>query len=165
MACAEAGAFLISPFVGRILDWYKKAQPDMAEKMDKESEAHDPGVASVTKIYKYYRTHGYKTIVMGASFRNSGEILALAGCDKLTIGPKFLQEFKDKIPPATVAKKLYPTIPVEAELKTKVEMSEKNFRWMMNQDAMATEKLAEGLRGFDKDFLKLKDIIVSKLLA
>merc|ERR1712224_814850 len=93
VACAEAGATLISPFVGRILDWYKKANPDKAKEYDSNPE-QDPGVISVKKIYKYYRKHGYNTIVMGASFRNKGEITALAGCDKLTIGPKFLDELK-----------------------------------------------------------------------
>ncbi|TKB47409.1 transaldolase [Thalassotalea mangrovi] len=145
-ACAEAGVYLISPFVGRILDWYKKST-------GKESypAAEDPGVVSVTQIYNYYKQHGYRTIVMGASFRNKDEILELAGCDRLTISPALLAELAQS--GDTVEQKLYPantTVPAEDKL------SEQQFRWMMNEDAMATEKLAEGIRGFTVDQIKLE---------
>lgn len=146
VACAEANVFLISPFVGRILDWYK-ANGEQQAFEPKE----DPGVISVTEIYNYYKQHDYKTIVMGASFRNSGEIEALAGCDYLTIGPNFLEELRqDK---GTLAKQLNDTSTGNAQAK--LTLDEKAFRWMMNEDAMATEKLAQGIRGFTVDQLKL----------
>lgn len=152
-ACAESGVFLISPFVGRILDWYKNST-------GKESyPAHeDPGVLSVSRIYQYYKKHGYNTVVMGASFRNKGEITELAGCDRLTISPALLQELQDSQEPLPV--KLSPgevsSDPVEA-------LTEQGFRWEMNQDAMATEKLAEGIRNFAADQVKLETMLSEKL--
>eukprot|EP00747_Dinoflagellata_sp_TGD_P147657 gnl/TRDRNA2_/TRDRNA2_176840_c2_seq2.p1 gnl/TRDRNA2_/TRDRNA2_176840_c2~~gnl/TRDRNA2_/TRDRNA2_176840_c2_seq2.p1 ORF type:complete len:677 (+),score=148.32 gnl/TRDRNA2_/TRDRNA2_176840_c2_seq2:197-2032(+) len=160
VACAEAGATLISPFVGRILDWYKKANPDKAKEYDSNPET-DPGVISVKKIYKYYRKHGYKTIVMGASFRNKGEITALAGCDKLTIGPKFLEELEKS--EGAVTRKLSPDMDLSDAVAKKETMSEMVFKWELNEDAMGTEKLSEGIRNFNKDFLKLKDLIAGKI--
>jgi len=170
VACAEAGATLISPFVGRILDWFKKANPDRVAEYEDPSGEQDPGVLSVKKIYRYYRFHGYKTIVMGASFRNASEIKALAGCDKLTIGPKFLDELEHKVDGASVERKLFADMGLsEADKKeglaTKVRLDEKAFRWALNEDQMGTEKLSEGLRGFQKDFLKLQDIVKKQLLA
>lgn len=150
VACAEAEVFLISPFVGRILDWYK-ANGEQQEFAPEE----DPGVVSVTKIYNYYKQHGYKTIVMGASFRNRGEIEALAGCDYLTIGPNLLEELQQAS--TELDRKLSPDN--TGEPQEKLELTEKEFRWMMNQDAMATEKLAQGIRGFTVDHEKLIDLI------
>lgn len=154
VACAEAGVFLISPFVGRILDWYK-ANGGQSEYAPLE----DPGVQSVTRIYNYYKQHGYKTIVMGASFRNAGEIEALAGCDYLTIGPKFLEELQND--EATLERRLSPDNTGDAIAK--IELSEKDFRWMQNEDAMATEKLAQGIRAFAVDQVKLEKLIAPKL--
>ena len=146
VACAEAKVFLISPFVGRILDWYK------ANGEQQEFEpAEDPGVISVTQIYNYNKQHGYNTIVMGASFRNSGEIEALAGCDYLTIGPNFLEELRQD--EGTLVEQLSESNTGDAQVK--LELDEKAFRWMMNEDAMATEKLAQGIRGFTIDQIKL----------
>ena len=152
-ACAEAGAFLISPFVGRILDWYKKAT-------GKGSYAanEDPGVVSVTSIYNYYKANGYKTIVMGASFRNIGEILELAGCDRLTISPQLLEELANA--PGEVAAKLTDNGATE---KPGAALTEAEFRWDMNEDAMATEKLAEGIRNFAADQEKLETMLKDKL--
>ncbi|TRX54559.1 transaldolase [Thalassomonas sp. M1454] len=152
-ACAEAGVFLISPFVGRILDWYKKST-------GKESyaSAEDPGVVSVTNIYNYYKKFDYKTIVMGASFRNTGEILELAGCDRLTISPQLLQELESSNEP--VVQKLKAQA---SEAVRPVALTEQNFRWNMNEDAMATEKLAEGIRGFTVDQIKLEEKLASLL--
>ena len=146
IACAEVGATLISPFVGRIMDWYKKAKG-----VDSFEPAEDPGVLSVTAIYNYYKKYGYETIVMGASFRNTGEILELAGCDRLTISPQLLEELANST--ADVPQKLDAS-KAEAMDIPKVEMTESNFRWMMNEDAMATEKLAEGIRGFAAGIVK-----------
>ncbi|NMP15032.1 transaldolase [Thalassotalea sp. Y01] len=145
-ACAEAGVYLISPFVGRILDWYKKAE-------GRESyPAHeDPGVVSVTKIYNYYKQHGYNTVVMGASFRNKEEILELAGCDRLTISPQLLAELEQG--EGAVKRKL---VAAQTGQDRLVAMDEATFRWQMNEDAMATEKLAEGIRGFTADQIKLE---------
>lgn len=154
-AAADAGAYLISPFVGRILDWHKKNAG-----VDSYAPEDDPGVLSVRAIYDYYKCHGYDTIVMGASFRNLGEILALAGCDRLTIAPKFIAQMKES--PDAVPRRL--SLPgAERCTMPKMQLSEKDFRWLMNQDAMATEKLAEGIRGFAKDLEKL-DAKLSKLL-
>lgn len=150
IACAEAGAFLISPFVGRILDWYKKN-----EGKDYTSET-DPGVLSVKRIYEYYKRFGFNTIVMGASFRNAGEIEALAGCDRLTIGPDFLDELRNDTGPLT--RQLKPDMVFPADLE-RIEMNEKVFRWMLNEDAMATEKLAEGIRKFSEDLIKLEEMV------
>jgi len=150
IACAEAGAKLISPFVGRILDWHKaKAGKDFAP-------AEDPGVLSVKQIYAYYKKFGYQTEVMGASFRNKGEILELAGCDLLTISPQLLGELKASTDP--VERKLTPALAKEAKIE-KTTLDEKRFRWLFNEDAMGTEKLAEGIRLFNADAVKLKKYI------
>ena len=152
-ACAEAGAFLISPFVGRILDWYKKATGK-----DSYAANEDPGVVSVTSIYNYYKANGYKTIVMGASFRNIGEILELAGCDRLTISPQLLEELANA--PGEVAAKLTDNGATE---QPGAALTEAEFRWDMNEDAMATEKLAEGIRNFAADQEKLETMLKDKL--
>jgi len=141
VAAAEAGATLISPFVGRILDWYKKALGVNSIPIEE-----DPGVVSVRQIHEYYKCFGYDTIVMGASFRSKDEVLALAGCDRLTISPKLLKELKDGT--GEVVRRLGPPELCSAE---RVMADEASFRYAMNQDAMATEKLAEGIRGFAKD--------------
>ncbi|ADZ91062.1 transaldolase [Marinomonas mediterranea] len=151
-ACAEANVTLISPFVGRILDWYKKST---GEAYTAET---DPGVVSVTKIYDYYKQHGYKTIVMGASFRNIGEIEQLAGCDRLTISPALLEELKND--EGTLERKL---TPVSSTTPAGESITESAFRWEMNEDAMATEKLAEGIRNFAVDQRKLEDLLTAKL--
>lgn len=152
-ACAEANVFLISPFVGRILDWFKAN----TSQQDYTGET-DPGVLSVRSIYQYYKEHGYNTVVMGASFRNTGEILALAGCDRLTIAPALLDEL-DKM-----SGDLEQKLTFTGETKAAPEkMTEQEFRWAHNEDAMATEKLAEGIRNFAKDQLKLEALIDAKL--
>ena len=152
-ACAEAGVYLISPFVGRILDWYKKAE-------DRDFTAsEDPGVVSVTQIYNYYKQHGYNTVVMGASFRNTDEILELAGCDALTIGPELLDALAASSEP--VVQKLVAEQPAATDAVA--ALTEKAFRWAMNQDAMATEKLAEGIRNFAVDQGKLEALLLEKL--
>ena len=154
VACAQAKVFLISPFVGRIMDWYKASTGK-----DSYSADQDPGVMSVTKIYNYYKQHGYNTIVMGASFRNTGEIEALAGCDYLTIGPNYLEELRnddgrlDRVLSADNA-----GVP-----QAKISMDEISFRWMQNEDAMATEKLAQGIRAFAVDQVKLEELVAAKL--
>ncbi len=146
-ACAEAHATLISPFVGRILDWHKKAEgKDFAPE-------EDPGVISVRRIYTYYKHFGYKTQIMGASFRNSGEILELAGCDLLTIAPKLLDELTEAT--GKVEQKLNPEMAKEAAI-SKLAVDEKSFRWNLNENPMALEKLAEGLRKFADDIVKLE---------
>ncbi|UDW83081.1 transaldolase [Pasteurella canis] len=151
-ACAEAGVYLISPFVGRILDWYK-ANGDKKE----YAPAEDPGVISVTKIYNYYKQHGYSTIVMGASFRNVGEITELAGCDRLTIAPALLKELQENT--STLERKLSYT----GEVKAKPEpLTEAEFYWQHNSDAMAVEKLAEGIRKFAADQEKLEAMLLAK---
>ena len=152
-ACAEAGVFLVSPFVGRIYDWYQAKQP-----MDPYVVDEDPGVKSVRNIYDYYKQHRYETIVMGASFRRTEQILALAGCDRLTISPNLLQELQDK--EETVIRKLVPTSTVLPKPKP---MTEAEFRWEHNQDAMAVEKLADGIRQFAVDQRKLEDLLAAKL--
>jgi transaldolase len=150
VACAEAGAQLISPFVGRIYDWYKKSTGiDYAG-------AEDPGVQSVKRIYDYYRKFGYRTEVMGASFRNIGQIIELAGCDLLTISPELLQKLADGTAP--VARRLSPELAQAADLE-KLTLDEKSFRAMLNDDAMATEKLAEGIRLFCADAVKLEQMV------
>jgi transaldolase len=148
IACAEAGSQLISPFVGRIYDWFKKSTG-----IDYQG-AEDPGVQSVKRIYNYYRKFGYKTEVMGASFRNTSQILELAGCDLLTISPDLLQKLADTQAP--VERKLSPA---DTGTAVKIAMDEKTFRFMLNEDAMATEKLAEGIRAFVADSNKLKQMI------
>ena len=152
-ACAEAGVYLISPFVGRILDWYK-ANTDKKE----YAPAEDPGVISVTKIYNYYKEYGYKTVVMGASFRNVGEIIELAGCDRLTIAPALLKELQENST-ALVRKLDY-----KGEVKAKPQpLTEAEFYWQHNSDAMAVEKLAEGIRKFAVDQEKLEAMLLAKL--
>lgn len=151
-ACAEAGVFLISPFVGRILDWYKKN-----EGCDFTPES-DPGVQSVAKIYNYYKTYAYQTIVMGASFRSTGEILALAGCDRLTISPELLQALADE--QGEVSRKLSSPAEIKA---APAPLTEAQFLWQHNQDAMAVEKLAEGIRNFAIDQDKLEQMIAARL--
>jgi len=155
VACAEAGVTLISPFVGRILDWFKKETGKVYEVEE------DPGVQSVRSIYGYFKKFGYKTIVMGASFRNRGEIVALAGCDRLTISPQLLDELKASYDP--LPRKLDPANADLLYQGNKLDVSEKSFRFLMNQDAMATAKLAEGIRGFVADIEKL-EVIVQDLL-
>lgn len=151
IACAEVGATLISPFVGRILDWYK-----VSENRTSYPANEDPGVISVTTIYNYFKKFDYKTVVMGASFRNKDEILQLAGCDLLTIAPSLLQELKDSND--TVTQHLNQQEALSSNLE-KIKIDEKSFRWMMNQNAMATEKLAEGIRKFTIDLEKLEQSI------
>lgn len=152
-ACAEAKVFLISPFVGRILDWYKKSTGKT-----EYPPLEDPGVASVTSIYNYYKAHQYKTIVMGASFRNKGEILALAGCDRLTISPHLMQQLKDSNEPIKRQLK-----PAESYITADKTLSEQAFRWQMNEDAMATEKTAEGIRAFAADQVRLESLLKERL--
>ncbi|MBU2712457.1 transaldolase [Zooshikella harenae] len=146
-ACADAGVYLISPFVGRILDWYKAATGKTY------SATEDPGVQSVSTIYNFYKQHGYKTIVMGASFRNIGEIQELAGCDRLTISPQLLDEL------ASTNESLEQKLNAEnlGDSIAKPAVDETSFRWFMNEDAMATEKLAEGIRNFAIDQVKLEN--------
>ena len=152
-ACAEAGVYLISPFVGRILDWYK-ANTDKKE----YASAEDPGVISVTKIYNYYKEYGYKTVVMGASFRNVGEIIELAGCDRLTIAPALLKELQENTTP------LVRKLEYKGEVKAKPQpLTEAEFYWQHNSDAMAVEKLAEGIRKFAVDQEKLEAMLSAKL--
>ncbi|WP_288381967.1 transaldolase [uncultured Massilia sp.] len=148
VACAEAGVKLISPFVGRIYDWYKKSTGTDYQGAD------DPGVQSVKRIYQYYRKFGYTTEVMGASFRNTSQILELAGCDLLTISPDLLQKLADTDAP--VERKL--TQDANADIE-KIAIDEKTFRFMLNEDAMGTEKLSEGIRAFVADSIKLKKMI------
>lgn len=152
-ACAEAGVYLISPFVGRILDWYK-ANTDQKEYTADE----DPGVVSVTRIYNYYKEYGYSTVVMGASFRNIGEIQALAGCDRLTISPNLLEELKNNTDELPVKLKDNGSTATPGEKLSKIA-----FRWDMNEDAMATQKLAEGIRNFAADQQKLETVLKEKL--
>ncbi|WP_028862395.1 transaldolase [Psychromonas aquimarina] len=152
-ACAESGAYLISPFVGRILDWYKKDTGRSEYPADE-----DPGVISVTNIYNYYKQQGYKTVVMGASFRSVEEVLALAGCDRLTISPDLMAALEQSDEP--VEQKLNPAA---AAAEKSASLSESGFRWLMNEDAMATEKLAEGIRNFAVDQIKLEQQLADLL--
>lgn len=154
VACAEAKVFLISPFVGRILDWYKKN-----EGKEYTSE-NDPGVISVKRIYRYYKKFNYETIIMGASFRNTGEIEQLAGCDRLTIGPNFLNELSKDHTPLT--QKLTPEMLQHDDINHR-HLDEKTFRFMFNEDQMATEKLAEGIRNFSNDLIKLEKFIKERM--
>jgi len=155
VACAQANITLISPFVGRILDWFK-----LSENKDSYPSHLDPGVISVSGIYRYFKSHGYNTVVMGASFRNTGEIEALSGCDKLTISPQLLEALsKDD---GTLEQQLKPS---QASTEAKWdELNEAQFRWSMNQDAMATEKLAEGIRNFTIDLVKLEKLLQEQYL-
>ncbi|MDY7115372.1 transaldolase [Halomonas sp. SSL-5] len=148
-ACADAGVTLISPFVGRILDWHKAQQPEADFSGD-----NDPGVRSVKHIYEHYKGHGYQTVVMGASFRNSGEIKALAGCDRLTISPALLAELAETR--GHLERRLTPQ---DAETRPPEPLDEAEFRWAFNEDAMATEKLAEGIRKFMADQRKLESLL------
>ncbi|TFK65921.1 transaldolase [Pluteus cervinus] len=159
VACAEAGVTLISPFVGRILDWYKKSTGKTYEGDD------DPGVQSVKKIFNYYKQHGYKTIVMGASFRNTGEIKALAGVDFLTIAPSLLEELRNSTEP--VPKRLDASAAAQAEPLPKVSFidNEPEFRWALLQDSMAFDKLHEGIKKFAEDGETLKKLLRTKLSA
>lgn len=151
VVCAEAGVTLISPFVGRILDWHKAALG-----VDSIPADQDPGVLSVTHIFNYYKRFGYETEIMGASFRNTGEIIELAGCDLLTISPKLLAELDAN--DDHLERKLCPDHARSLHLD-QTKLDERTFRWMMNEDAMATEKLAEGIRRFSADLAKLADYI------
>jgi transaldolase len=154
VACAEAKVRLISPFVGRIMDWYK------AKEKKEFAPAEDPGVISVKEIYSYYKKFGYETQIMGASFRNIGEIQELAGCDLLTISPQLLAELQKSSAP--LARKLSPEIARDSKLE-KIPLDEKKFRWLFNENAMAVEKTAEGIRLFNADAVKLEQFIAAKL--
>jgi len=157
VACAEAGVTLISPFVGRIYDWYVK---NTGQKSFKPLE--DPGVKSVTKIYNYYKKFGYKTVVMGASFRNKDQIVSLAGCDLLTISPSLLAELESSTEDLPI--RLSAESATKSDLE-RVEMREKDFRWDLNQDEMANDKLSDGIRKFAADAIKLEKIIEEKIRA
>lgn len=154
VACAEAGAQLISPFVGRIYDWYK------AQTGIEYASAEDPGVESVRTIFRYYKKFGYETEVMGASFRNSGQIRELAGCDLLTISPGLLEELQSSTDP--LPRKLDPEAAAQSEME-RLAVDEKSFRYLFNDDAMATEKTAQGIRLFAADIVKLEDLVQSML--
>jgi transaldolase len=154
-ACADAGAFLISPFVGRIFDWYSKAE---GKSYTAET---DPGVLSVRQIYNYYKAHDIETIIMGASFRNKGEIEALAGCDRLTISPQLLGELASDM--GDLPRRLDPKVDPAPE-SARLSLDEKTFRLMLNEDAMATEKLAEGIRVFARDLRGLRELVSKRLL-
>lgn len=152
-ACAEAGVYLISPFVGRILDWHQ------AKGDKKEFASHeDPGVVSVTEIYQYYKQHGYKTVVMGASFRNLGQLIELAGCDRLTIAPTLLKELAES--EGTLVRKLFHNGAVKTRPSA---LTESEFYWQLNQDPMAVEKLTDGIRKFATDQGKLEKMIADLL--
>jgi len=155
VACAEAGVTLISPFVGRIYDWYKKQNGGVEIAADK-----DPGVASVTRIYNYYKKFGYKTQVMGASFRNVNQIVRLAGCDLLTISPDLLDQLGKM--EGSLSRSIDP-INAKASKDERLHLNERTFRWLLNQDAMATEKLAEGIRKFNSDARHLEDYALWKV--
>ncbi|MBN8709021.1 MAG: transaldolase [Verrucomicrobia bacterium 61-8] len=154
IACAEAGVTLISPFVGRIYDYYK------SHTGKEYVGAEDPGVQSVQRVYNYYKKFGYKTQVMGASFRNIGEILELAGCDLLTISPDLLEKLQSSNEP--VARKLSPDAAKASDIE-KIEVTEKVFRWLLNEDPMATDKLSDGIRKFAADIVKLEEIILQSV--
>ncbi|AKF45393.1 transaldolase [Pseudomonas syringae pv. syringae] len=154
VACAEAGVFLISPFVGRIYDWYKKSTGT------DYTGAEDPGVQSVTRIYNYYKANDFKTVVMGASFRNLNQIEQLAGCDRLTISTDLLKKLAEDT--GTLERKLTPDNAGEKRLGTVKNLTESQFRWASNEDAMATEKLAEGIRQFARDQEKLEALLSAK---
>jgi transaldolase len=153
VACAQANVFLISPFVGRITDWHKAKTG-----LDYSAET-DPGVLSVQVIYNYFKKHGYQTIVMGASFRSCEQLLALAGCDRLTISPALLGQLMERSQPVTEQLSL---ASAKTSVSEKIDIDEVGFRWMMNEDAMATEKLSEGIRGFHADYVKLQELLLTK---
>jgi transaldolase len=155
VACAEAGVTLISPFVGRIYDWYKHNGATITDDAD-------PGVISVTRIFNYYKRHGYKTQVMGASFRNLNQILRLAGSDLLTISPDLLEKLETT--QGTVERHLDPAVAKKAGDEM-IHLDQKKFRWLHNEDAMATDKLAEGIRKFNADARKLEEFALSKVAA
>ena len=155
IACAEAGVQLISPFVGRIYDWYRKEWG-----VDHIPGKEDPGVLSEKEIYTYYKKFGYRTEVMGASFRNAEEIIELAGCDLLTISPQLLGKLEET--EGKLERKLDPVLASGASVR-KISLDEQTFRWMLNENAMATEKLAEGIRRFNTDLLKLKELLRKKI--
>ncbi|WP_372722706.1 transaldolase [Novipirellula sp.] len=157
IACAEAGVTLISPFVGRIYDWYKNKRG-----VDSIAVSEDPGVESVTTIFNYYKKHGYKTEVMGASFRTKEQVMALCGSDLLTISPDLLGQLADI--DVDVPKALDADAAAKMDIE-KIEMNEATFRWMLNEDAMATEKLAEGIRGFAADLDKLRSYLAQRMEA
>lgn len=157
VACAVAGVTLISPFVGRIYDWHKKDRG-----VDDIPVAEDPGVASVTTIFNYFKKFGYQTEIMGASFRKQEQIIELAGCDLLTIAPKLLAELQNT--EGDLARKLDPGKAKTLDIE-RVPMDEKAFRWLLNQDAMATEKLAQGIRAFAADLLKLRDYVTRRTVS
>lgn len=152
-ACADAGVFLISPFVGRIFDWYKKF-----DGVDSYAPVDDPGVRSVQRIYSYYKTHGFNTVVMGASFRNSDQIRQLAGCDRLTISPGLMQELADSVEP--LERILDPES--KSSPDAEIQLSEAAFRWGHNEDTMANDKLAEGIRSFAVDQVKLEGVLKTR---
>ena len=154
IACADVGATLISPFVGSILDWFKKNEGKTY------TAAEDPGVRSVTQIYHYYKKFGIKTQIMGASFRNKDEITELAGCDLLTIAPKLLDELRSSELP--VLRKLDPALSNKMDIQP-IKLDEKTFRWLLSEDPMATDKLSEGIRNFAKDVVKLEQLLASKI--
>ena len=154
VACADAGVTLISPFVGRIYDWYKQH-----EQRDYQA-AEDPGVQSVANIYNYYRKFGYKTVVMGASFRHIGQIQQLAGCDYLTISPALLAELQQN---ETTLPQILSADHTQSSDHTRIELAEPKFRWCLNEDAMATEKLAQGIRLFARDLEKLENLLAEKM--
>lgn len=153
VACANAKSFLISPFVGRILDWYVKAEGKSFE------PEQDPGVISVRGIYDYYKAHGIPTVVMAASFRSTGEVLALAGCDRMTVSPALLEKLEAE--EGTLVRRLDPATP--RAVPARIATDERSFRWAMNENAMATEKLAEGIRQFAKDLGELRRLVKSRL--
>ena len=155
IACAEAGVQLISPFVGRILDWHKKDRG-----VDHIDAPEDPGVLSVTEIFNYYKKFDYKTEIMGASFRNTGEIVELAGCDLLTISPNLLADLEAS--KENIEQKLNSNSAKAKDIE-KIELDEKSFRWLFNENAMATEKLAEGIRKFSADLVKLEQFIAAQI--
>jgi transaldolase len=157
VACAEAGVTLISPFVGRIYDWYKKEKGGAEIPPDQ-----DPGVASVTRIYNYYKKYGYKTQVMGASFRNTNQIVRLAGSDLLTISPDLLDQLDQA--QGVLERKLDPAT-AQSSKDERLRLTEAGFRWMHNEDAMATEKLAEGIRKFNSDAKRLQAYALSQVAA
>ncbi len=156
IACAQAQVKLISPFVGRILDWYKKDRG-----VDHIPAPEDPGVLSVSKIYNYYKKYGYQTEIMGASFRSKEEIIELAGCDLLTIAPKLLKELEES--KQTIEAKLSIDAAREMSIR-RIEFDEMSFRWQMNENKMATEKLSEGIRNFSNDLIKLERYVQGRLL-
>ena len=155
VACAEAGVTLISPFVGRIYDWYKAAR-----KVEQIPIEDDPGVRSVTQIYNYYKKFGYKTEIMGASFRTKEQVMALCGCDLLTIAPNLLAELGQTSTP--VPQQLNASSAADLPLE-RIDVNESAFRWMLNEDAMATDKLSEGIRGFASDLSKLRDMLKKRI--